>query len=491
MATPTREQPRDEPVNSMSANIRIGARNPLAQPRVRRLIAAAILVLALALRVGAVQHYHYRPVFDGRSYLKLSGQVANSGDYSSADRGAGGTHGPTAYFPPAFPYFLAIVDAVDGQPARSLRNVHLVRLEQAALGTVTVALVGLVALELFGPATGLIALALAAVYPVLIELSTVPVAENLLVALELGAVYAALRVRTAMRPFRWLIAAGVCTGLAALTHANGVVLAIPIAIAMWNLKTAPGVPKWARGRPWAPPLLLLLVTLLTVTPWLIRNAVELHTFVPISDEGGITLIGTYNATAAHESNPPWRWRFYPAVRSLKNTVRGHQTLSEAQFSAHLESAALSYIAHHPLAPVEVAFDNTLRLLELEGKRAQVFSAGSIGLRYGEARLAVYSFWLLMIVALAGLFTRAIRTVPRWVWIVPLLMWLSVALVNAETPRFREPLEPFFIIAAACALEALARRAGAAPSVQRLLGFSARPAHAVDTAKPPGRDPAQS
>ena len=95
------------------------------------------------------------------------------------------------------------------------------------------------------------------------------------------------------------------------------------------------------------------------------------------------------------------------------------------------------------------------------------------------------------IALAGLFTRAIRTVPRWVWIVPLLMWLSVALVNAETPRFREPLEPFFIIAAACALEALARRAGATPSVQRVLGFSARPAHAVDTATPPGRDPAQS
>ena len=53
------------------------------------------------------------------------------------------------------------------------------------LGTITVALTGLVALELFGEVAGLIALVLAAVYPVLIELSVTLVAENLLTALVL------------------------------------------------------------------------------------------------------------------------------------------------------------------------------------------------------------------------------------------------------------------------------------------------------------------
>jgi hypothetical protein len=142
--------------------------------------------------------------------------------------------------------------------------------------------------------------------------------------------------------------------------------------------------------------------------------------------------------------------------------------------------------------VVVAFDNTLRLLELEGTRAQAYSARSVGLKYGEARVAAYCFWVLLILAIGGLFTRAVRTVPRWLWLVPLLMWLSVVLVNAETPRFREPLEPFVIMSAACALVALARRVSSARSEQRVAGeVSDRPARTGGTVRPPERDPAPS
>ena len=69
---------------------------------------------------------------------------------------------------------------IDGHEIRRDRRIHPARISQAVLGTVTVALIGLVALELFGPAAGLIALVLAAIYPVLIELSVTLVAENLL-----------------------------------------------------------------------------------------------------------------------------------------------------------------------------------------------------------------------------------------------------------------------------------------------------------------------
>ncbi len=54
-------------------------------------------------------------------------------------------------------------------------------------------LIGLVALEAFGAGVALVALALAAVYPVLVELSAVLVAENLMTAFILAAVWAALR----------------------------------------------------------------------------------------------------------------------------------------------------------------------------------------------------------------------------------------------------------------------------------------------------------
>ncbi len=43
-----------------------------------------------------------------------------------------------------------------------------------------------------------------------------------------------------------------------------------------------------------------------------------------------------------------------------------------------------------------------------------------------------------------------RAAPKWVWVVPLLLALSVVLVNVETPRFREPVDPFLILLAAAA-----------------------------------------
>ena len=167
---------------------------------------------------------------DAGSYLTLASYIAHTGDYSlsrAPGSGAGGTRGPSAYFAPGYPYFLALVDVIDGHETRRGGAIHPARISQAVLGTITVALIGLVALELFGAIAGLIALVLAAIYPVLIELSATLVAENLLTALVLAAVYAGLRVRrarSARTTYAWVAGAGVLTGLATLTHENAIVI---------------------------------------------------------------------------------------------------------------------------------------------------------------------------------------------------------------------------------------------------------------------------
>ena len=62
-------------------------------------------------------------------------------------------------------------------------------------------------------------------------------------------------------------------------------------------------------------------------------------------------------------------------------------------------------------------------------------------------------------AIAGLFTSVRREAPRWLWAFPVLYWLSIAFVNVETPRFREPIDPFLVLLAACAVATAVRRAG--------------------------------
>ncbi len=441
-------------------------------PRNRRVLVVGLIMLAaLGLRIGEVQRTAYQPVNDAGFYMDLASQVAHTGDYPTSQApgtGAGGTRGPTAYFPPAFPYFLALIDLIDGHTgtAQSPRAhetgatfdpaaVEPARIAQAVVGTITVGLIGLVALEAFGPAVALAALALAAIYPVFIELSAVLVAENLLTAFLLAAVWAALRSRRSPRPYGWLAASGSFAGLAALAHVNAIIVLIPLAVAAWHTRRS----FWA-------PAVLVATTLLTLTPWIVRNAVTMHRFVPVSDENGITLVGTYNAASAADPQVPYRWRLYFSIPGEQALGTKAHTLTEPELSSRLQSQAFDYISAHPLSPLEVLFDNSRRMLELEGSTAWEISASSLDIPIATARIGVYSFWLLCLLALAGAFTLAARRGPWWLWLTAILLWLSSAAVNGETPRFREAVDPFLILLGACAVartaEALAARLGRSP-----------------------------
>ena len=443
-------------------------------------VVAAILVGAFALRVAEVERTSFRPINDAGSYLTLASEVARTGDYSLSHNpgsGAGGTRGPSAYFAPGYPYFLALVDLVDGHATRRGGAIESARVSQAVLGTITVALIGLVALELFGEVGGLIALALAAVYPALIELAGVLVAENLLTALILGAVYAGLRVRRAKRTrsaLAWVAAAGILSGLATLTHENGILIILPLIAAVWT-----GRPR-LEPRSLAVPALLIATTALTILPWTIRNAAVMHSFIPVSDETGITLVGTYNPQSAANSPVPYKWRIFYAIHGERTLIHDASTLTEPEIGSKLQSQALRYISDHPFSPFAVAYHNTRRLFELEGSFAWQAAASAISLPISVARIGVISFWLLCLLALTGAFTKLTRSAPLWVWAVPVLLALSVVLVNVETPRFRAPVDPFLILLASAALATLVAKLRRAPVVgERGSTVAARPAQLVE------------
>jgi 4-amino-4-deoxy-L-arabinose transferase-like glycosyltransferase len=430
---------------------------PRVVTALRAVLIAAILALALVLRISASERTPYRPINDAGSYLTLASYIAKTGDYSlrrTPGSGAGGTKGPSAYFAPGFPYFLGLVDLIDGHEVRRGPAIQGARTADAVLGTITVALVGLVALELFGGIAGVIALVLAAVYPVFTELAGVIAAENLLTPLVLAAVYTALRARRSRRAatrYGWVAGTGVITGLATLTHENGILILAPLIFAVWT-----GRPRFKLGS-LAAPALLIALTALMILPWTIRNAIVMHSFIPVSDETGITLVGTYNVKSAVDPKVPYKWRIFYGIPGERALIRESPHLTEPQISAKLQSQALHYVAKHPFSPFVVAYHNTLRLFELEGTFAWIASASAVSLTTPVARTGVVSFWILCGLALLGLATRRGRSAPGWVWVTPLLLGLSVVLVNVETPRFREPVDPFLILLAAAGLSTVVER----------------------------------
>jgi hypothetical protein len=91
--------------------------------------------------------------------------------------------------------------------------------------------------------------------------------------------------------------------LAALTHQNGLLLLVPLGLAAWQAtrRSRFGVHRLAA------PAVLVLVAVLTISPWTVRNALVLHSFIPISDQAVETVFGTYNSTSVADHRRPYRW----------------------------------------------------------------------------------------------------------------------------------------------------------------------------------------
>jgi 4-amino-4-deoxy-L-arabinose transferase-like glycosyltransferase len=405
---------------------------------------AALLVLALILRLGYVAATpNHVPRNDAENYDWLARNVALTGAYPWFQNG----RKATAFRPPAYPYALAAVYKLGGaqltgaDPARW----RLARRAQAVLGTLTAALTGLLAWKLWGARAGLVALALAAVFPPLILVQSSLVSEALYTPLVLLAVLTALRGRASPRPLRWALLTGLIAGLSILTRANGPALLVPLALAFWT-----GRPRLSLAALKAPAA-LVAVAIVCVLPWTIRNAVVLDAFVPLATQTGPALAGTYNDVSRADPDDPWTWRGLRHIPAYRDIFLRRTELTEVEIDRMSRERALDWIAGRPISIVEVGYWNLRRLFELGPHRRTRETAASIGIRSADVDFATYSFYGAALVGLAGLFTGAARRTPGWVCLVPVLLVASVVFVNAEVPRFRAPLDPWILMFASLAL----------------------------------------
>ena len=384
-----------------------------------RRIAIAILVAALAIRVAWVfATPDYRLVHDALDYNRHAISLAN-GDGFALSYGR-----ETAFRPPAYPIFLAAVYAITGP------DVQWGRIANAFVGTGIVALIGLIAFQLWGRRVALIALALGAVYIPLILVGQSIMSEPLFVLCLLGAIACVLKSTR----WPWVVAAGVLMGLAILGRANAIILLLPLAAAVW--------------RGWRAPLVLCVAAALTVAPWTIRNYDTFHAFVPVSTQFGSALAGTYNSEAKADKVNPASWRTLKRVDDYRPIYNRIRTTPEPVLEKQLRDASLEFIKAHPGYVLTVAYWTTRRMLDLAGMDWSIHTAATISATRGWAIAGVACFWVYALLALVGAFTRQARAAPLWLWAVPLLMYLGVVFLVVETPRYRTAIDPFIVLLAA-------------------------------------------
>src|SRR4051794_10581588 len=404
----------------------------MASARSARLLLVPVALTGLVIRGGALWATpDYRPHHDDRSYLVDALALVHRHAYPVFR--AGRARVPTAYRAPGFPLFLAIAHQALGNGLLGAR------IAQVLVGVAIVVLVGVVALQLWGPRTALTAAALAAVSPVLVLFDATLISEPLFAALLLGALSCGLaargsRDRTGGAPARavlgWAVGAGALDGLAALTRPEGLALALAVALVTGTRRAA---------------LVVVLVAALCVAPWTIRNAAALHAFVPVSTETGNTLAGTYNPISLRDG----RWRD-PRAYHLYTPVRAANRDSEAGTDRALTRAGVAVIAAPPSSPLRVAAHNVTRLAGVAPTSFSRLSLASVSLPPGPAVALRAGLLVTTVLGLAGAATAAARRAPPGVWVAAALVALVALLVNAEQ-RFAVPLQPFLVLFAAVAL----------------------------------------
>ena len=418
----------------------------------------AVIALAIAVRLLYLLATPDQVlVHDARDYDRHAQSIASGQGFSYAVVPGR----PTAFRPPAYPVFLAGVYRLAGvEDAPVEERTRAARIAGIGVGAAIVALVGLLALQLFGSrAIALIAAAGAALYLPLVLVGGAVMSEPLFTTLMLGSLTVVL---SPMRPGRRAALAGLLAGLMILTRANALILLLPLAL-LARARKGPG-PFLAR---WQHPAVLVVVALLTVAPWTIRNAVVFDTFIPVSTQLGSALAGTYNETSRLDEEQPWSWRSRKYVPQYAAIYRDVSNKPEPVVERELRRAVKDYIADHPTYPLAVAYWSTRRMLDTTGRRWWRHTASTISVPRGWADAGVYCFWLFAALALAGAFTQTVRRAPKPVLAVPVLLYLSVVFLVVETPRYRSGIDPFIVLLAAAALWRIASRDAAHRDLQDL------------------------
>ncbi|MBM3674998.1 MAG: hypothetical protein FJW88_08580 [Actinobacteria bacterium] len=419
---------------------------PLSASR-RRFVFALILIAlsGLALRASYVVFETHEPdteLYDSVYYRLSAVEVAEGNGFRDPDRG-----GPWAQHPPMTTLFLAPVAWLWGPSDFAMG------LAMAALGTLNVVLIGLLGLRMRSPRCGLIAAAVAVVYPSLWANDGLVMSETLTVTWVVLSLLTTFRLLERWRPADAVLL-GVLCGFAALTRGE-LALLLPMLIAGSLLQRAgPRRPRRAALATFA-----ALASLLVVMPWVTYNLVRFPEPVLISTNLDIALWSSscdevyYGPSTGLGTFCP---DFEAGEKNKEEKFRRFLRITPQQQLRERRETALDYIGEHLDRYPVVVLARAARtwsafrpfdMLEydvLEGRPRWV----------NQASLAFY--YPLVGLAIWGLFLARGR-VQVWPLLVPPIIATLAAFVALGLPRYRVIAEPGIVVLAAIALDTLVGR----------------------------------
>jgi 4-amino-4-deoxy-L-arabinose transferase-like glycosyltransferase len=396
------------------------------------------VVVALCARLLVVFALPVTQFSDMAWYYGRAIELLETGRYAE-----GGV--PTAFWPVGYPAFLAGMLGLFG------RSQLVGQLANVALSVLCVVLLHRWCLVRFGSPriAGIAALALA-VYPNHLGYSVGLYSEPLFTALLL----CILLLVQPQAGWQRLALAGVLAGLATLVKAQtqllGPILLLVLAWGGWNLRSL----KRALGLAAVGTAFMVL----TIAPWTLRNWQVMGEPVPVSTNGGISLLSA--------NNPSMTTSLLSDFAADDDLVRSARFSVADQVAADARARALAWgwIRANPERFIALMPKKLFRLWVPDGESEWVFQAGYA--HYDERRLAFRTVrWLnqaFYVTVLVG-FVWALWRLPRAhgpnEHAVPLMVvfFSLLSMVFSGQSRYHAPLMPFMMGYAAWAWVSLRER----------------------------------
>jgi 4-amino-4-deoxy-L-arabinose transferase-like glycosyltransferase len=410
---------------------------------------AALALLALAVRTAFTLGVdpEVPEVGDATAYHLLADGLADGEGYVRPfDRVLLDQIRPTAEYPPLFPWAVSLAARADARSVRSQR------LAVGLLGAAAVVVIGLLGRRLAGPAVGLVAAGLAAVYPMLFLSDGTLTPETLFVLLVAGVLLVAARVADGRRGTAVAMAGlGLLVGLAALTRTEGLLLLPLVATPVVLLR---------RDRTLGSRLGLLALaagaTALVVVPWTVRNTVRFDEVVPVSNNIGTAVDGS-NCGPTYGGDLRGFWLYTPGGECFEgfDQVALAET-NEAVVARDHRTQGQRYAREHLGDVPAVVGVRLLRTWGFWAPRQQTELESLEGRPLGWVRAGTVMYWGLLAFAVVGVAAcwRRGRRAALWPLAATALAVCATTVLTYGNQRFRAAAEPALLVLAAAGLVAV-------------------------------------
>jgi hypothetical protein len=443
----------------------------------RELVALAVIVaVGVALRIAWCVYAARPPVglHDPGFYRLYGEQLASGNGYRLPDGS------PTAYYPVGYPLALAagfLVTPIDWQTGVvAVLNVLWQALAIVVVHAITRRVVGRGA----GPAGPLVAAGAVALWPNLVLHTAIPLSESLFVLLVLVAVLLLVSGPWPARRFETARLVGIGLALGAATLVRPV--SVPVVVAVFVLWLLAGF-GWRRAL--AHIAVVTGVLVVTLVPWVVRNAIVMDAAVVSTNTGDNLCMSRRVGGSGSFEFPNFRCNSGP----FDDLPRPAYEVERDEQGRRL---AFEFVREHPVEELRLVVRRAVATFESDDDAvAAIESYGddvflSDGVRTGLKAVANAWYVVAGLTGAAGLVVLAVRRRPPGLAVVLVALALgSAPLAAFGDVRFKVPVLPFLAIGVGVVADALLLRRARA-GVRSPEAESPPPVPTVVATAPPDR-----